>query len=78
MTAHFVETNGIRIAYRIQGEGPPLLLVMGYRLSSIAWPAAFIDALAQRFTVITSPVNPSPEIRQARQVREPNSSLSHY
>ena len=53
MTAHFAETNGIRIAYRIQGEGPPLVLVMGYRLSSAAWPAAFIAALAQRFTVIT-------------------------
>ncbi len=53
MTAYFAETNGIRIAYRIQGEGPPLVLVMGYRLSSAAWPAPFIDALAQRFTVIT-------------------------
>lgn len=53
MTAHFVETNGIRIAYRIEGKGPPLVLVMGYRLSSAAWPAAFIAALADRFTVIT-------------------------
>ena len=53
MTAHFAETNGIRIACRIEGEGPPLVLVMGYRLSSAAWPAAFIAALAKRFTVIT-------------------------
>jgi pimeloyl-ACP methyl ester carboxylesterase len=42
VTAHFVKTNGIRIAYRIHGEGPPLVLVMGYRLSSAAWPATFI------------------------------------
>jgi pimeloyl-ACP methyl ester carboxylesterase len=45
--------NGIKIAYRVQGEGPPLVLVMGYRLNSIAWPDAFIEALARQFTVIT-------------------------
>src|SRR5665213_2920830 len=35
------------------GRGPPLVLVMGYRLNSGAWPAAFIEALAHRFSVIT-------------------------
>jgi hypothetical protein len=29
MTALFANVNGVRIAYRIQGEGPPLVLVMG-------------------------------------------------
>jgi pimeloyl-ACP methyl ester carboxylesterase len=45
-------TNGINIAFRVQGEGPPLVLIMGYRLSSAAWPAKLIDTLAKSFTVI--------------------------
>jgi pimeloyl-ACP methyl ester carboxylesterase len=36
----------------VQGEGPPLVLVMGYRLSSIAWPEAFIEQLARQHTLI--------------------------
>ena len=53
MTASFVKVNGVRIAYRVQGAGPPLVLVMGYRLSSAAWPPTFVEALARQFTVIT-------------------------
>jgi pimeloyl-ACP methyl ester carboxylesterase len=53
MTMRFADVNGINIAYRVQGEGPPLVLVMGYRLSSIAWPETFIETLARQFTVIT-------------------------
>lgn len=53
MTAHFARVNGVRLAYRVRGEGPPLVLLMGYRLNSAAWPATFIDGLAQRFTVVT-------------------------
>jgi pimeloyl-ACP methyl ester carboxylesterase len=53
MTARLVNVNGIDIAYRLEGEGPPLVLIMGYRLNSTAWPLAFIEQLAQRFTVIT-------------------------
>jgi pimeloyl-ACP methyl ester carboxylesterase len=52
MTVRFAEVNGVKIAYRIEGEGPPLVLVMGYRLNSMAWPAKFIEQLACRFTVI--------------------------
>jgi len=37
----------------VQGEGPPLALIMGYRLNSMAWPATLIEQLARRFTVIT-------------------------
>jgi pimeloyl-ACP methyl ester carboxylesterase len=40
------------MAYRIGGGGPPLALVMGYRLSSVAWPTSFVEALARQFTVI--------------------------
>jgi len=53
MRMRHANVNGINIAYRVQGEGPPLVLVMGYRLNSIAWPDAFIEALARQFTVLT-------------------------
>jgi pimeloyl-ACP methyl ester carboxylesterase len=53
MMARFAAVNGVRIAYRVQGEGPPLVLIMGYRLNSTAWPASFIEQLARQFTVIT-------------------------
>jgi pimeloyl-ACP methyl ester carboxylesterase len=53
MTARIARVNGIDIAYRIQGSGVPLVLVMGYRLSSAAWPTAFIETLAREFTVVT-------------------------
>jgi pimeloyl-ACP methyl ester carboxylesterase len=46
MMPRFARVNGINIAYRIKGEGPPLVLVMGYRLNSAAWPASFIEQLA--------------------------------
>jgi pimeloyl-ACP methyl ester carboxylesterase len=53
MTMRHANVNGINIAYRVQGEGPPLVLVMGYRLSSTAWPEAFVETLARQFTVVT-------------------------
>jgi pimeloyl-ACP methyl ester carboxylesterase len=53
MTTLFARVNGVNTAYQVQGDGPPLVLVMGYRLSSAAWPATFIESLARRFTVIT-------------------------
>ena len=48
----YADVNGIEIAYDLRGSGTPLVLVMGYRLSSLAWPLDFIEALAERFTVI--------------------------
>jgi pimeloyl-ACP methyl ester carboxylesterase len=53
VSTRHADVNGINIAYRVQGDGPPLVLVMGYRLSSNAWPETFIETLARRFTVIT-------------------------
>ena len=52
MTMQYADVDGIKIAYGVHGSGPPLVLIMGYRLSSLAWPLAFIEALAQRFTVV--------------------------
>lgn len=53
MNKRFAHVNGTKIAYRVQGEGPPLVLIMGYRLNSMAWPNALIEALALQFTIIT-------------------------
>jgi pimeloyl-ACP methyl ester carboxylesterase len=52
MAMQYADVNGIRIAYAVSGSGPSLILIMGYRLSSLAWPIAFIETLAERFTVI--------------------------
>jgi len=46
------DVNGIKIAFDVRGSGPPLVLIMGYRLSSSAWPSRFVDGLSKRFTVI--------------------------
>ena len=53
MTMQYADVNGIKIAYGVRGSGPPLVLIMGYRLSSLAWPLDFIEALAERFTVVS-------------------------
>jgi pimeloyl-ACP methyl ester carboxylesterase len=53
MTPRFARVNGVNIAYDIKGDGPPLVLLMGYRLNSTAWPMRFIEQLARQFTVIT-------------------------
>ncbi|MBV9065022.1 MAG: alpha/beta fold hydrolase [Methylobacteriaceae bacterium] len=45
--------NGVNIAFSSQGEGPPLVLLMGYRLNSSAWPREFLEVLARHFTLIT-------------------------
>jgi 3-oxoadipate enol-lactonase len=52
MAMRHADVNGIKIAYSVSGSGPPLLLIMGYRLSSLAWPFDFVEALAERFTVV--------------------------
>ena len=52
VTMRHADVNGIKIAYGVLGAGPPLVLIMGYRLSSLAWPHDFIKALAEKFTVV--------------------------
>ena len=44
--------NGVALAYDVRGSGPPLILIMGYRLGSAAWPAEFVTALAKRLTML--------------------------
>jgi 3-oxoadipate enol-lactonase len=52
MTMRRAAVNGTHIAYDVRGSGPPLILIMGYRLSSSAWPTEFLDELAKRFRLI--------------------------
>ena len=47
-----VEVNGAKIAYRVQGHGPVLMLIHGYPLSGELF-AKNRSALARRYTVVT-------------------------
>jgi 3-oxoadipate enol-lactonase len=44
--------DGVSLAYDVRGSGPPLVLIMGYRLNSSAWPAEFVEGLAEQFTLV--------------------------
>ncbi|GAA4703189.1 3-oxoadipate enol-lactonase [Pseudonocardia yuanmonensis] len=44
--------NGVRLRYDVQGDGPPLLLIAGLGLSSLAWAAA-VPRLREGYTVVT-------------------------
>jgi pimeloyl-ACP methyl ester carboxylesterase len=44
--------SGVALYYEIEGSGPPLCMINGYRLSGFAWPQAFIARLACRCSVI--------------------------
>ena len=54
IAARFARVNGINLAYRLHGEGPPLVLIMGYRLNQAAWPESFIEALASAVSEINA------------------------
>lgn len=47
------EVNGVRIAYRKGGSGPPLLLLHGYPQTHVMWHE-MADQLAERFTVVAA------------------------
>jgi pimeloyl-ACP methyl ester carboxylesterase len=49
----FVTIDGRRIAYRVLGDGPPLILCNRLRGVLDVWDPAFLDALAENFRVIT-------------------------
>src|SRR5439155_17723933 len=46
-----IETNGIRIHYTIEGEGPPIVLLHGYTLDRSFWDP-HVRALRRRYRVI--------------------------
>jgi pimeloyl-ACP methyl ester carboxylesterase len=49
----FSNSNEISLYYDVAGEGPALCLINGYRLSSEAWPSAFIARLSERCCVVS-------------------------
>ena len=49
----FLFANGVSLRYEVTGEGPRLCLIIGYRLHGAAWPDAFVENLARRFSVLT-------------------------
>lgn len=51
MATDTVEVGGHRIAYQRKGEGPPLILVHGWPLTSREWRRQ-IDGLSDEFTVV--------------------------
>src|SRR3954470_1212798 len=48
-----LSANGVALRYEVTGAGPPLCLIIGYRLHGAAWPDVFLESLAQRFSVLT-------------------------
>ena len=54
MTQFVTATDGVRIAYEVEGAGPPLLFLHCLPGSSEYWrECGYIDALSGRFTVVT-------------------------
>jgi pimeloyl-ACP methyl ester carboxylesterase len=47
-----VETKLGRVAYRVVGAGPPLVLIMGYAGTMEIWDRRLVDALAQQHRVV--------------------------
>jgi pimeloyl-ACP methyl ester carboxylesterase len=46
------KTTGVSLYHKVVGEGPPVCLINGYRMSSAAWPRPFITRLSARCSVI--------------------------
>ncbi len=47
-----IAIDGRRFAWRLLGDGPPLLLVNGFAASSVDWDPSFLTALAGSFELI--------------------------
>lgn len=46
------DVEGARLAYRIYGQGEPLLLIIGYGVSMESWPEPLLEALSRERRVI--------------------------
>jgi hypothetical protein len=46
------DTADGKVAYRILGAGPPLVLIMGYSGTMEVWDRRFVDALAEHYRVV--------------------------
>ena len=52
-TTMFADCGNRTLAYRVVGRGEPIILCHRFRANLDDWDPAFLDALAQNFTVIT-------------------------
>jgi len=50
---HVTSTSDGNVGYREIGSGPPLVLIMGFGGTMSTWDPVFVDALAQRYRVVT-------------------------
>ena len=50
----FTANSNVSLYYNVAGEGPAVCLINRYRLSSFAWPAAFINPLLTRSALSSS------------------------
>jgi pimeloyl-ACP methyl ester carboxylesterase len=66
MEERFAEVNGVRLHYRIAGQGSPIVLLHGYAQTGHMW-LPLVPSLAQRHTVIV------PDLRGAGGSSKPES-----
>lgn len=66
----FVDTNGIQMGYRIEGEGEPLLLLHGFGDTEATWEPIVAD-LAAEYTIIL------PQLRGHGQSTNPSGEFTH-
>ena len=47
-----LNAGAVAIDFELRGEGPPLLMINGFRRSRVVWLDAFLEPLAERFQLI--------------------------
>jgi len=53
MTMPYVTSDGIRIHYEVEGDGPPLVLQHGFGQNASSWRlAGYVDALKPQYRLI--------------------------
>lgn len=66
----FVETNGVRLAYRVLGQGEPLLLLHGFSGTDATWNPV-VDDLSSDYMLIL------PQLRGHGQSTNPSGEFTH-
>ena len=49
---NLLRVNGVGLAYEVRGQGPPLLMIMGYAGTTEAWDPCLVKALTKDFSLI--------------------------
>jgi pimeloyl-ACP methyl ester carboxylesterase len=48
-----VNNQGVRISYEVEGQGPPLVLLSGFSMTSEDWREfGYVAGLRERFTLV--------------------------